>query len=201
MGLTASDSGGGSFTPAPEGTHVARCIRVIDLGTQPGSQAFPASKHRVLFFWELPMELEKMSDGPDMPQLVVKRYTLSLHEKAGLRHDLESWRGRQFTSEELKGFQLKKVLGAPCMVTVVHSQDGKFANLNAVTACPKGMDVPEAVNPLVYYEIEDGASNVFAGFSDKMQATIRSAPEWQGGHDPDQAPNGDPGFEGDDIPF
>lgn len=178
---------------------MARCVRVIDLGTQPGSQMYPQAKHKVLFFWELPGELVQTDDG-EMPQVVVKRYTLSLHEKAGLRHDLQSWRGKQFTHDELQGFALKKVLGAPCMVTVVHSPDGKYANLNAVTACPKGMDVPAAKNPLVYYEIEDGASETFGGFSDKLQETIRNAPEWKGPADPDQAPQGD-GFNDDDIPF
>ena len=202
MALVATDSGGGDFTPAPEGTHVARCIRVIDLGTQPGSQQYPTPKHRVLFVWELPHEMAKDNEGNAAPMLVHKRYTLSLHEKAGMRHDLQSWRGRQFSTEELKGFELRKVSGVPCMVTVVHSQDGKYANLNAVTACPKGMDVPAAHHPVIYYEIEDGASSVFRDFGEKLQSTIRSAPEWTGPQDPDQsAGSDDPGFEGDDIPF
>ena len=35
MGLTVRDSGGGgSFTPVPPGMHLARCYRVIDMGTQ-----------------------------------------------------------------------------------------------------------------------------------------------------------------------
>lgn len=206
MGLTATDNGGGgSFTPAPEGTHAARCIRVIDLGTQPGSQQYPAPKHKVLFVWELPNELEEYN-GEQMPRLVSKRYTLSLNEKASLRHDLQSWRGRAFTADELKGFELKAVCGHACMVSVVHSADGQYANLTAVTAPPKGMAVPPAKHPIVYYEIEDGASDAFGAFGDKLQATIRRAPEWQGPADPDQRPGADSGddspFPGDDdIPF
>jgi hypothetical protein len=34
MGLTARSTGGGSFKPMPAGMHLARCYRVIDLGTQ-----------------------------------------------------------------------------------------------------------------------------------------------------------------------
>ena len=37
MGLIAKKSGGGDFTPVPPGMHLARCYRVIDLGTQSGT--------------------------------------------------------------------------------------------------------------------------------------------------------------------
>jgi hypothetical protein len=37
-----------------------------------------------------------------------------------------AWRGREFTPEELKGFHLKNILGAWCMISVVHNEnDGK----------------------------------------------------------------------------
>ena len=34
MALVAKESGGGTFTPVPQGMHLARCYRVVDLGTQ-----------------------------------------------------------------------------------------------------------------------------------------------------------------------
>ena len=203
MGLTATDSGGGGdFTPAPQGTHVSRCVRVIDLGTQPGSQMYPAEKHKVLIAWELPDELHEF-DGVQAPFLVHKRYTMSLHENATLRHDLESWRGRQFSEKELAGFHLKNIAGVACMVTITHSTDGKYANIQAVTAPPKSVQVPAAINEVVYYEIEDGATEAFGKFSDNLQNTIRRAPEWQGPMDPDQRSDdgGDPGFGDSEIPF
>ncbi len=200
MGLTATDGGGGDFTPAPQGTHVARCVRVIDIGTQPGSMQFPKPRQKVIISWELPDELHEY-EGEQVPFLVHKRYTMSLHENAALRHDLESWRGRQFTETELSGFHLKNIAGVACMVTITHSTDGKYANINAVTAPPKSVKVPPAVNPTVYYEIEDGASEVFQAFGDSLQGTIRNAPEWSGPADPDQRPSDEPGFGDDEIPF
>lgn len=201
MALTATDNGGGGdFKPAPEGTHIARCVRIIDLGTQPGSQQYPTPRHKVLFVWELPGELEDV-DGKKVPMLVMKRYTMSLHENAAMRHDLKAWRGREFTDAELKAFSLKNVVGAPCMVTVVHSSDGRYANLQAVTACPKGLDVPKPHHPLVFWEIENGADETFATFGDRLQETIRKAPEWAGPSDPDMRHDDDPGFGDDDIPF
>ena len=204
MSLVATDNGsGGDFTPAPQGTHTARCVRVIDLGTQPGSQMYPAPRHKVLVGWELPEEMREY-DGKQEPAMVFKRYTMSLNEKARLRHDLESWRGRNFTEEELAGFHLRNISGVPCMVTITHSDDKKYANINAVTSLPKSVTVPPAFNDVVYYEIEDGPNEMFQAMSEKLQATIRSAPEWCGGNDPDCAPgseDGDPGFDDDSISF
>ena len=93
MGLTISESGGGDFSPLAEGTHIGRCVRVIDLGLQPGSAQYPDAKHKVLFVWEVPGETINI-DGEDKPSLLMKRYTSSLHKKSQLRADLESWRGR-----------------------------------------------------------------------------------------------------------
>ena len=62
MGRFSSDNGGG-FTPAPEGTHVARCVRLIDLGTQHGEYLGQATvRNQVMVMWELP-NTKMPSDG------------------------------------------------------------------------------------------------------------------------------------------
>lgn len=200
MSLTVSE--GGDFKPVPEGTHPARCVRLIDLGTQPGSQNFPTPQKKVLIGWELP-DVEVEYDGEKRPALVVQRYTPSLHEKAKLRQHLEAWRNKRFTPEEKKGFELKKILGHPCLLTILHSEDGKYANVSAVASVPKGLIVPAAHHKLIHYEIEDGESDEFMQLSDKLRATIMQAPEWPGNlqepaHD-DEPPVG--AYEDDQIPF
>lgn len=171
MGLTLSESSGGDFTPVAEGTHIGRCVRVIDLGLQPGSQQFPDPKMKVLFVWELPTEMQEI-DGEQRPALLMSRYTASLHKKSGLRADLESWRGRAFTEAELKGFSLRAVLDAPCMLTVVHSADGKYANVRSIAKMPRTIPCPPRISDLLYYEIEDGHNAVYHALSEKLRATI-----------------------------
>lgn len=200
MGLTASDSGGGGdFELAPAGTHAARCVRIIDLGTQPGSAQYPKPKHKALFAWELPEETMEM-DGERVPFLVFTRYTMSLHENAQMRQDLERWRGKAFSADELSCFELKRVLGAPCMITIQHSPDGKYANVRGVTSLPKGMQVAEPFHELVYYEVEDGPNDVFNKLSERLQDTIKSCPEWQQLHG-NRRPAAVSDFGDDDIPF
>jgi hypothetical protein len=110
MGRYANDTGGGDFQHAPIGTHAARCIRLIDLGTQQGEwQGKPTFKNQVLVMWELPDELmEAQDDGQPRPFIVSKFYTNSLSEKANLRKDLTTWRGRDFTDDELDRFDLQR---------------------------------------------------------------------------------------------
>jgi hypothetical protein len=83
---------------------------------------------------------------------VQKRYTASLNEKATLRKDLESWRGKPFTKEELAAFDLEKLLGANGLFSVVHIKGRKdpsqtFAAIQSAMALPKGM---ERIAPVEY---------------------------------------------------
>lgn len=205
MATIAKDNGGGDFVPAPEGTHIARCVRVIDLGTQAGSAQYPAPKHQVHVAWELCEEMSEY-EGEKRPMIVSRNYTLSLHKKAGLRHDLETWRGKPFTAEELDGFDIARVLGHPCMVTIVHSKssDGAktYANIKAVSAVPKSMAgaTPPAHHDLMHYQIEDRTSGGFDKLPNWLREKIMASAEWNASA-PSGSGDGDPGFADDDIPF
>jgi hypothetical protein len=179
---------------APAGSHVARCISVIDLGTQetPFGEA-----HKVRITWELPDEkaVFKEENG-EQPFVLSKDYTLSLYEKANLRHDLESWRGRAFTEQELKGFDISRLIAAPCLLSVIHktSDKGKtYANISSVSALPKGMRCPPMINEAVEYSISDGKSSVYDKFPEWLQKKISGAKEWDA--------DGTKADDDDSIPF
>jgi hypothetical protein len=127
----------------------------------------------VLLAWEIPYEPIKI-DGEERPALIQARFTASLHKKSQLRSLLESWRGRAFTEDELKGWTLKNILDVACMVTVVHSESNgrTYANVKTVSKLPKGFTAPARCTPLVWYEIEDGHNTVYHELSEKLRATI-----------------------------
>jgi len=190
MSLTVSDSGGGQRPLCPSGTHLARCYRLIDIGTQHEEfKGKPKVLPKVLVYWELPNETAVFKDGEEeRPYSISKEYTASLGEKANLRHDLEGWRGRAFTEEELKAFNLKNIVGVPCMITVVHqkSNDGKktYDKVTSVAALPKDpktkkpIEIPAQVNPTVIYDIEDGENNVFNDLPDWLKKKIKESEEF-----------------------
>jgi hypothetical protein len=124
----------GDYSTAPEGLHPAVCVDVIDLGLV---QTEWGEKYRVEIRWELDQIDPESEKG--RPYMVTAKYTNSLHEKSRLRPMLEAWRGRKFTSEELGGFDLERLLGANCQIQVIHNitDKGTFANVQAVVPAPK----------------------------------------------------------------
>jgi hypothetical protein len=178
MGRHASDSGNGSFEQPPVGTYAARCVRLIDLGTQHGEwEGKPNTRNQVLVSWELPTELMKDGEYAGKPFMVSKFYTNSLGEKANLRRDLEAWRGRAFSPQELDGFDLMNILGKACMVSLIHDRDR--TKVGGVMALPKGMPVPDAVNPLLSFWIEEWNQEVFDSISKGIKEIIMKSDEYQ----------------------
>jgi len=73
------------------------------------------SAHKVLFGFvipELSYEYEDKESGKKRTgyKTITARFTASLSNKATLTGFLNRWRGKKFTDDELKGFDLKKVL-------------------------------------------------------------------------------------------
>ena len=91
-----------NYKPAPAGTHIARCYGCISIGTQ-HSEMFNSEAFKIVLLFELSNETIER-DGKTAPISINKEYTLSLGKKSVLRKHLETWRGRPFTDEELKGF-------------------------------------------------------------------------------------------------
>jgi hypothetical protein len=131
---------GTNYTPAPQGTHAAVCVDVVDLGIIETTYSGKTKKqYKIKIVWQID---ETRGDGK--PFIVSKRYTNSLHEKASMRKDLESWRGRPFEEAELEQFDLEVLLSVGAMVNVIHNvKDGStYANVAAVMKLPKGVAAP-----------------------------------------------------------
>ena len=202
--MKLTDSGGnGDFVQAPVGNHPARCIKLIDIGTQEGEyKGVPNFRRQIIVMWELPTETFENKDGKSAPFVVSKWYTASLSEKANLRADLVNWRGREFTDAELMGFESKNILDKPCMVQVTHSEKGK-ARVTGVSSIPKGFTVPARVNDLVYFSLErdEFSQEVFDSLGEFFQKKIKSSPEWESLHgEPAKSPKNFEDMESD-IPF
>jgi hypothetical protein len=132
MPIWVSEGGGSDFAPAPEGLHQAVCVDVIDLGVVKTSFGM---KHQIRVVWQVAERNEK----GDRFQ-IRRTYTPSLFEGSNLRRDLESWRGKAFTQEQLNRFDVEALIGANCQIQVVHRQSGKgrtYANVQAIVPPPR----------------------------------------------------------------
>ena len=146
--------------PINDGTYQSVCCALIDLGTQ-FNEHFGKSSHQVIIMWEIPellIKFEKDGKEVEAPRVISKKYTLSLGEKANLRKDLQSWRGRAFTVEELEGFDLVNVLEKNCMLQIINTtKDGKtYSNISSMLPLYKGMSsIGPYMKPL-YFSMSEG---------------------------------------------
>lgn len=158
--LTASASSGASFAPIPEGTYTAICNMLVDLGMQ-FNEAYKNTSRKVLIGWQIPDETIEI-DGKDEPRTISNRYTLSLGEKASLRADLAAWRGRDFTPQELEAFDLRNIVGAPCLINIIHKESNgkKYANISSIMALPKGMTKPQMSGTPTVFDLDEDPLDV-----------------------------------------
>jgi len=215
--IVENTSTGGDFKPVPAGLHLARCYRIIDLGTQRSEyEGIEKHQRKIMLGWELHGKddegNELVTDRGD-PLAIFKNYTLSWNDKANLRIDLQNWRNKPFTEEEMRRFDIQTILGAWCMLTVIQrpGKNGKlYANVKAVSPVPsviKSAGLPPAINVNQVFRLADPDLELYETFGKGLKAMIEASPEWQayqgkkGAQKPVKAPSS--GFDDmdDDLPF
>ena len=167
--MTSIIANGGNDTPSyptvSVGVHKARCVRVIDLGTQQNDYQGQISwKSQVMLIWEVPSETNNKGE----PLTISKFYTLSLNEKANLANDLVSWRGRPFTETEKKAFDISKVAGKPCSINVILNQNGK-PKVSTVMPIGKNDEIAQQFHPNMVFRI--------TAFQEKKMEVFNQLPE------------------------
>ena len=169
----------------PAGTHIARCYSMVHIGTVQWEYLGEIKNtDKVRLTFELPYETKVFNEEKgEQPLVISKEYTLSLHEKANLRQDLENWRGKSFTEKEAKEFDISKLIGAPCSLSVIHKEaknGNTYANIGAITALPKGSVCPVQVNDGFEFNFDDKFDIDFINDSpDFLKDAIKSTPEYE----------------------
>ena len=180
MGLVVKK--GKDTPPVPEGVFQGVCYALYDIGTH-FSEKWGKSAYQCIIIWELPdarIELEKDGKALNLPRAVSKKYTMSIGEKSNLRKDLQSWRGKSFTAEELDGFDITKLLGANCMIQIIHTtkDDKTYANISSITPLYKGMKKLEPENNIRYFSLAEH-SELPPNTPDWITELVKDSAEWK----------------------
>lgn len=203
--------------PKPEsGLHNAICIKLIDMGTQTSNyKGKETIRRRFRIVWELYETAFQLNENTEMqPHTIEKEYTLSLHYNANLRQDLDSWRGVEFQKNELDRFEMRKILGQPCILNIVikTSEKGRdYAKVENIIKM-KTSDVekvPTPYNKIEMFSFEDAEPNwkMFESLPNYLQDIINTSPEMQDIREgsPDepesQLDSNLPDYDNDDVPF
>jgi hypothetical protein len=170
----------------PAGTYVARCYSVIHLGHV--TQKYMGEEKvvdLVRFTWELPTELRCFSnDKGEQPCAISKEMTFSTNEKSNLRSMLNTWRGKALTEDEAKAFDLAKLLGAPCMLNIIHqpsksNPEKVYERIAAVMPMMKGMACPPQVNPSMEFSVLEFDREKFMSLPSFLQEMITGSTEYK----------------------
>lgn len=156
MAIIVSANEGGSYTPIEEGTYIALCYGLVDIGYV-YSEKYGNTTKKFMILWELSGAGTVNVDGHEYNRSVSKSYAWSLNPKSSLRKDLRAWRGREFTKEEIDRFDMANILSAPCQIQIINTtSNGKtYSNIAAIMNLPKGMPKPQHTQAVVYWDFAD----------------------------------------------
>lgn len=169
----------------PSGNYVARCYQMIEIGTVTEvimGKAKTLSKVRI--GWELPEEKRVFNqEKGEQPLVISQEFTLSMNEKANLRKTLASWRGKDFTEEEAKCFDITKLLGVPCMLNIIHKLSKTDPNkiyeqISSISALPKSVKCPTQINQTLRLEYDAFNREVFESLPDFIKDKMKTSAEY-----------------------
>ena len=129
-----------------------------------------------------------------------------MYEKSNLIKDLQSWRGKPFSEDEIKAFDITKLLGVPCMLNIIHSKvktSGKeYTSIASISGLPKGVQCPPQINTNFEFSLENFDNTKFSSLPEWLRKKIIESKEYkaffnpqeteaQESHDDSLVPNND----------
>jgi hypothetical protein len=208
MAIIATSNGSAQRELIEPGNYVARCYKMIQIGTVKETiNGTDKMLHKVRIGWELPTELRVFKEeNGEQPVVIDKEYTLSMSEKSNLRQMLKSWRGKDFTEEEAKAFDITVLLGKPCLINIIHKPSKTdparhYEEISGITTIVKGMTVPPAIHLEEVLSFDNFNHELFESLPDFIKDKIKSSEEYKemmsnAKEIPDAA-----GGDDDDTPF
>lgn len=195
----------------PAGNYPAICYQMIEIGTiKELVMGQEKTLTKVRIGWELPTETKVFGEEKgEQPCVISKEYTLSMNEKATLRKMLASWRGKDFTEDEAKKFDVTKLLGVPCIVNIIHKPGTKdpsvsYNEIASVTPIIKGMVVPKQVNPTFVLSYDNFDMEKFESLPDFIKDKMKTSEQFQKLQQPSAThlpESHEPSIDQDPLPF
>lgn len=150
MSMIVKSEGNTSIERLEDGVYTAVSSMLVDLGKQV-SEKYKTSSRRCIIVWQILNEFIEVN-GEQLPRVMSKEYTMSLQEKSNLRKDLQAWRGKQFTQEELDGFDLNQIINRGCQLQILNTENnGKtYTNIVSIMSLPKGTEINPIEKTLIF---------------------------------------------------
>lgn len=179
MSIIAKKEEGLKIEALEAGVYMGTCKAIIDLGLQ-FNEKFNKTAQKVMIVWAIVGEKVLIGDE-EKDRTISKEYTVSLGEKANLTKDLEAWRGKKFTQEELMGFDLINILNKSCQLNIIKEErNGKeYNNINAIMPLAKGQKAEPLADAMVFDLTEPATWEFWKNIPGWMQEKIQKAQNYE----------------------
>lgn len=182
MSMIAKDTQGVSIPLLEGGVYYGICSAIIDLGIQK-NEMYNNESRKLMIQWTI-VGQEVEINGEKVARVMHKQYSFSLNQKSTLRKDLEAWRGKEFTEEELNGFDLNNILNIPCQLQIIEKERVGKNNVNTIggiMSIPKTAKVDKLPKDnLIVLDLEDASTfKNYTKIASWIQDTIKRAKNYQ----------------------
>lgn len=159
----------------PKGAHMARCVRVIEIGEQDGMYG---KQHKVVIAFSLPNVLMKMSDGSEKQRMISNAFgiTISSDEKSTM------YKYTKALDPNGEATCLGDFLNKPCQIVIGHNtKEGKTRDrLDSVSPILPGIPVPELDTDGFWFEWSKPSQEIWKKIPKFTQELIKKASNYPG---------------------
>lgn len=171
------------FTPVPAGTHIARLVRIVYIGTVPEEyQGEVKMMYKVRIGFELPNETKVFKEGtPAQPLMQDQEFTFSMGGKSRLRPLVEGIIGKALTDDEAYAFDLDSLVGKACLITIKHKTSAAGNVRAEIASCAplmKGQEAPPQVNPSKVFGFTNWSQEEFDKLPEFIRNKIKTSEEY-----------------------
>ena len=148
----------------PPGFQLCTLYAMTELGIVEGGNYGP--KHKIQLIFEFPQHYRKFYEDSDAkPAAIFCTETFSMNKKANWRNKfIQPMSGVVLTDETAGRYDISQLLGKSFVATIVHSADGKWANIQSISPLNEqnclmfGLDNPvvEQINKTIFYTLAQG---------------------------------------------
>lgn len=166
----------------PQGTHIARVIRFIELGTQKVEwKGEEKEQYKIWLDFELVDKTHVFKEGEEpKPFVVGSKLTFSMGSKANLRKIVEGIIGVGLLDHEAEAFDIEQLLGKACLVNIknVTKNDKTYTNIETTTPLMEGMTAKEAFNPITKLTFTSWSKEIFESLPNFLKDQITASPQF-----------------------
>lgn len=175
MSMIVKSEGNNPIPNLEPGVYTGQALAIIDLGLQE-NQMFKNKQRKMIIIWQIVGETITVKDE-ELPRVMSKEYTMSLGDKSTLKKDLEAWRGKVFSQDELQGFDLENILNTACQLQINEQEkNGRtYTNIAAIMALPKGTTIEKLEETYTFNFFDNTTWNNYDKIPNWIKEKIKKA--------------------------